>query len=111
MMRTEVLRALGGWAAAPIDEDIIMFAALSELAPGYNDPAVTWLYRLHDRQTHRTQTSRLLSQAERLIALQRVRALSHLPHLAGQHRDFTPEAGPAAKDAADPSTPWWKATS
>jgi hypothetical protein len=32
LMRTTVLRVLGGWAGLPYDDDISMFAALSELA-------------------------------------------------------------------------------
>ncbi|WP_026454105.1 glycosyltransferase family 2 protein [Saccharomonospora iraqiensis] len=112
MMRTELVRALGGWAGAPIDEDIVMFAALSELVNGYNDPAVTWLYRLHEQQTHRAQTSKLFSEAERRIALQRVQALTTAGvRLAGQPapaREFTVDVSPAAKDAVAPSTAWWK---
>jgi len=54
MMRTACLRALGGWVASPADDDVAMFAALSELADGYNEPTVTWLYRHHPEQTHRT---------------------------------------------------------
>jgi len=112
MIRTDLVRALGGWAAAPIDEDIIMFAALSELVPGYNDPAITWLYRIHEQQTHKARTSKLHSQTARRIALQRVQALSRVGlGLANQPtpaRDFVPDAGPAAKDAVDPGVAWWK---
>lgn len=40
MMRTATLRALGGWAATPADDDLAMFAALSKVVDGYNDPAL-----------------------------------------------------------------------
>ncbi len=54
MLRTEVLRALGGWVASWGDDDIVMFAGLSEVVHSYNDPALTWLYRPHSGQLHRT---------------------------------------------------------
>ena len=40
-VRTTALRALGGWAGVPNDEDLVMLAALSEMSDGYNDPAVS----------------------------------------------------------------------
>lgn len=75
MMRTGYLRALGGWVASPADDDVAMFAALSELANGYNEPTVTWLYRHHPEQTHRTREWRAWSTAGRRIALQRIAAV------------------------------------
>lgn len=78
MMRTELVRALGGWAAAPVDEDIILFAALSELGDGWNDDAVTWLYRQHPGQTTRSTTWHRLTDTGRRMALQRVAALRHV---------------------------------
>jgi hypothetical protein len=74
-MRTEYVRALGGWVASPADDDVAMFAALSELAAGYNDPTVTWLYRHHPNQTHRTEKWRTWSSTGRRIALQRAAAV------------------------------------
>jgi glycosyltransferase involved in cell wall biosynthesis len=50
-MRTATVRALGGWAANPRTEDIELLAALSELTPGYLEPAESWIYRMHDGQT------------------------------------------------------------
>lgn len=78
MMRTELVRALGGWAASAVDEDIVMFAALSELGDGWNEETVTWLYRQHSGQTTRSATWRNLSSAGRQIALQRIAALRHI---------------------------------
>jgi glycosyltransferase involved in cell wall biosynthesis len=75
MMRTDYLRALGGWVASPADDDVAMFAALSELTNGYNEPTVTWLYRHHPEQTHRTPEWRAWSTAGRRIALQRIAAV------------------------------------
>ncbi len=74
-MRTASVRALGGWVASPADDDLAMFAALSELTNGYNEPTVTWLYRHHPDQTHRTATWRTWSTAGRRIALQRAAAV------------------------------------
>lgn len=75
MLRTEVLRALGGWVASWGDDDIVMFAGLSEVAPGYNDPALTWLYRQHPGQLHRTPEAKARSAYGRQVALQRVIAM------------------------------------
>lgn len=71
MMRTAAVRALGGWVASPADDDVAMFAALSEISDGYNEPSVTWLYRHHAEQTHRTEAWQRCSAAGRRIALQR----------------------------------------
>ncbi|TWH21542.1 glycosyltransferase [Prauserella rugosa] len=112
MLRTDLVRAAGGWAASPIDEDIIMFSALSELSAGYNDETITWLYRIHDQQTHKTDTSRLHSQTGRTIALQRIQALSRVGlNVNGQPtpvRNFEAQAGDAAKYNVAPGTTWWK---
>ena len=75
MIRTSRLRAVGGWAALPADDDVAMFAALSEATSGYNEPAVTWLYRQHEQQTHRTPGWRNWSDSGRRIALQRALAV------------------------------------
>ncbi len=75
MIRTASLRALGGWVGIPSDEDIAMFAALSDLTDGYNEPAVTWLYRQHPKQITRTSAWRSRSAAGRKIGLQRARAV------------------------------------
>ncbi|GAA2778098.1 glycosyltransferase family 2 protein [Saccharopolyspora taberi] len=75
MMRTATLRALGGWAASPADDDLAMFAALSEVVDGYNDPALTWLYRQHPNQTHKKQSWNSWSSVGRRIALQRAAAV------------------------------------
>lgn len=113
MLRTNLVRALGGWVASPIDEDVIMFSAMSELVPGYNDPATTWLYRQHAQQTSKTETSQRHSPTARRIALQRIEALStvglRLPTQAAPPRNLgEAEVGPAAKDAVDPGVAWWK---
>jgi glycosyltransferase involved in cell wall biosynthesis len=56
MMRTELLRTLGGWGGTPVDDDIVLFAALSEMSDGWNEETVTWLYRQHPGQTTRSTT-------------------------------------------------------
>ena len=78
MMRTDAVRALGGWSTTPVDEDIILFSALSELGRGWNDEAVTWLYRQHEGQTTRSPASHGLTSEGRRIALQRVQALRNV---------------------------------
>lgn len=110
LIRTNLVRAVGGWGGCPVDDDIIMFSAVSELADGYNDPAVTWLYRIHDRQTSRSAAWRERSSDGRRIALQRINALrkarmSFQGDLIAPLGDVT--VGPARKDEAG-GRPWWK---
>lgn len=78
MLRTDTVRALGGWAGVPSDEDIIMFSALADFCDGYNDPEVTWLYRQHPGQVTRTAVWRQQSAIGRRIALQRIRSVRAL---------------------------------
>lgn len=49
-MRTNTLRAVGGWVGLPVGEDVSMISAIAEIFPGWHDPAVTWLYRRHPGQ-------------------------------------------------------------
>jgi glycosyltransferase involved in cell wall biosynthesis len=107
MMRTDSVRALGGWAAAPSDEDIVLFAALTEVSAGYNDPRVTWLYRQHQGQATRSRTVRDRSAQGRRIALQRIMA-ARQTGLSLSRATPPPEArqdpdeirvGPAEKDS------------
>lgn len=51
-----------------------MFATLSEIADGYYEREIIWLYRHHSLQTHRTELSRANSENGRRVALQRARA-------------------------------------
>ena len=74
LMRTTALRAVGGWAGLPYDEDVIMFAALSELSDGYHHDGLTWLYRQHPGQVTKTGQDDLSGQG-RLIGLQRAQAI------------------------------------
>jgi glycosyltransferase involved in cell wall biosynthesis len=74
IMRMTGLRALGGWAGVPYDDDIGMFAALSELSDGYHHDALTWLYRQHPGQVTRTAQAGLSEECRR-VALQRAQAI------------------------------------
>lgn len=74
MMRTASLRALGGWTAIPGDDELATFAVLSEITDGYYDEALTWLYRHHPKQIHRTAEAQANSATGRRITLQRARA-------------------------------------
>jgi glycosyltransferase involved in cell wall biosynthesis len=75
MMRTTPLRALGGWTGIPHDDDVSMFAALSEITDGYYDEKLTWLYRHHPLQLSRTPHAISRSAEGRRIALQRAHAM------------------------------------
>jgi glycosyltransferase involved in cell wall biosynthesis len=110
MMRTASVRALGGWTAIPGDDELATFAALSEVTDGYYDQALTWLYRQHPKQMHRTAEAQERSATGRLVALQRARAA------AATGLRFAPAAatgfaaveddmriGPAAKDTSLPA--------
>lgn len=113
-LRTELVRALGGWGGAPVDDDIIMFAGLSELVDGYNDSAVTWLYRVHERQTSKSATWRERSSDGRRIALQRIEAVRAVGLAStGDLSRLVPakivHVDPAAKDAIGGA--WWKSGS
>ncbi|WP_309116749.1 glycosyltransferase [Saccharothrix sp.] len=112
LMRTQLVRAFGGWGGTPVDDDIVMFSALSECVDGYNAPDTTWLYRIHDRQTHKSAQWRERSSDGRRIALQRVQALRTVGLRAtgdltiGAPREPM-QVGRAAKDDAD-GRAWWK---
>ncbi|WP_433465373.1 glycosyltransferase family 2 protein [Spirillospora sp. CA-128828] len=102
MLRVTPLRALGGWIDLPFDEDIAMFAALSEMCDGYNFDGVTWLYRQHSGQTTRNKGMHHLGAASRRFALQRAKAVRNIGLKFGEHRDVLDaghdvEVGPAAK--------------
>jgi glycosyltransferase involved in cell wall biosynthesis len=109
LMRTASFRALGGWTGIPYDDELVTFAALSQITDGYYDEAITWLYRHHPKQTHRTAAARELSTTGREIALQRARAIgaSGLGFAASAAVGYAvaPPAvrvGPAAKDTTLP---------
>jgi glycosyltransferase involved in cell wall biosynthesis len=76
MMRTASARALGGWAGLPGDDEISLLAGLSEITDGWYDEEITWLYRHHEKQQHRTPAAAELSAAARRICLQRARAVA-----------------------------------
>lgn len=113
IMRTTLVRAVGGWGGVPVDDDIVMFSAMSELAAGYNDPSTTWLYRIHERQTHRSAQWRERSTDGRRIALQRIQALRASGLSIGIDVSALPaqdpvDVGPAAKDNAAGGVAWWQ---
>lgn len=113
MLRGTSLRALGGWAGLPVDEDLGMFAALSEIGDGHNFDGVTWLYRQHAGQTTRSTARRHLSEMGRRFALQRAKAV-RLADLnfgpAGQfafgQRAHEVSVGPAVKDPRPIESAW-----
>lgn len=52
-VRTDLARAVGGWAALPRAEDMALVVAVAEVAAGYHTEDVTWLYRQHPGQMTR----------------------------------------------------------
>jgi glycosyltransferase involved in cell wall biosynthesis len=98
MVHTAALRAIGGWPAIPVGDDVAMFGALAETTDGYNDPAVTWLYRHHPNQNHESPAARAGSADGKRIALQRVTALRAAWRL---HVDPAPAPAQAANKAAE----------
>jgi hypothetical protein len=105
MMRTSSVRALSGWVGIPYDDEVALFAALSEITDGYYDEALTWLYRHHSLQVHRTDAARFRSADCRRVALQRAIAVRNCglqldtatPHdLSEIATDIN--VGPAVKD-------------
>jgi glycosyltransferase involved in cell wall biosynthesis len=109
MMRTASVRALGGWTALPGDDELATFAALSEITDGYYDEALTWLYRHHPKQLHRTAEAQERSATGRRVALQRARAAaaSGLGFAAAAAAGFAAagddtHVGPPAKDTSLP---------
>jgi glycosyltransferase involved in cell wall biosynthesis len=105
MLRAISLRAIGGWVGLPGDEDIAMFAALSEISDGYNLDGVTWLYRQHPQQITRTKGALHLSEDCRRLALQRAKAvqIAGLNFGSDHQFDFDREVhkvnvGPPAKE-------------
>lgn len=104
MVRALSLRAVGGWVGLPADEDIAMFAALSEMGDGHNVNAVTWLYRQHPGQITRSHETRHLSDDSRRLALQRAKAIRLTDMNFGSrgrfgfgHGAHVVEVGPPAK--------------
>jgi hypothetical protein len=77
-MRTDVLRAIGGWVGVPVD-DIAMAALLFEVADGHHEETVTWLYRHHPKQTHKAALWQARRDEGRRVALQRIAALRRMP--------------------------------
>jgi glycosyltransferase involved in cell wall biosynthesis len=84
MYRTELVRALGGWIAGHGDDDLLLMAAVTELAAGVNDPRTTWLYRQHSGQLSKQEESIRASVVGRQAVLQRVLAIRVAAMTVGQ---------------------------
>lgn len=79
MLRTSTARAFGGWAGLPFDEDLSLFAAISEIHDGHFVEQTTWLYRQHPGQMVRSEGHTQWSQTTRTIVAQRVAAMTGRP--------------------------------
>ncbi len=77
-VRTDAVRALGGWVALPRGEDLSLVVALNELAPGYLLPEVTYLYRRHADQITRQASWPALHPESMTAVRQRLAALRAL---------------------------------
>jgi hypothetical protein len=111
MMRTSLLRALGGWTGQPYDDELATFAALSQMIDGYYDQELTWLYRHHPQQLHRTKEATENSAVGRRNALLRARAVSATglrfspESLTGfESSDNDVHVGPVDKDTTLPAS-------
>ena len=78
MLRTETLRAFGGWIATPRSEDVATLAGISELYAGVLFPEVTWLYRQWPGQTRREPQWLSRGNQGMEIVAQRVSAIRSL---------------------------------
>src|SRR5215475_6735365 len=99
MMRTVSVQALGGWVGIPADDDIALFAALSAITNGYNEPTVTWLYRQHPAQTHRFPEWKSRGSLGRRIAVQRTAAV----RASGLSLRDSPPVAPAPPPTVGPA--------
>jgi glycosyltransferase involved in cell wall biosynthesis len=97
MLRTDMLRAVGGWAPVEADDDVAMFAVLSELAEGYNAPQVTWLYRISEEQQSRTDTWRSKSLEGRTYAMRMAAAIRAIRTGTHTSPELMVEIGPPVK--------------
>jgi glycosyltransferase involved in cell wall biosynthesis len=108
MLRSASWRALGGWTAIPGDDELATFAALSEIATGWYDEQLTWLYRHHAGQIHRTAEAQARSAIGRQTALQRARAAAasglQLGKVGVAESKYEVRIGPPAKDTSLPQT-------
>lgn len=74
-MRTNTVRALGGWVAVPRSDDLALLVAIAELTPGYLPDHATWLYRRHGEQTSRQSAWSSLQQPSLALIRQRIEAV------------------------------------
>jgi hypothetical protein len=56
-----------------------MLAAVSELTAGYNDPAVSWLYRHHATQLSRQENWWRTEVSDKALVIQRIHAFRNGP--------------------------------
>jgi glycosyltransferase involved in cell wall biosynthesis len=105
MMRTASFRALGGWTGIPYDDELATFAALSQAGDGFYEETLTWLYRHHPKQTHRSEAAQALSETGRRVALQRAATIKgigfSLPPVIGfDQADIDVIVSPVNKDTS-----------
>ena len=90
-IRTDILRAFGGWAASPRSEDVILLAAVNMFYPGAYTPEPSFLYRLWPDQVTRQQWWTGIGPVAHSMLWQRLAAI----------RAVMPELRPAAHDSVD----------
>lgn len=104
LYRTTTIRALGGWVALPIGQDIAMLAAVAELTDGWQDETTTWLYRQHEGQVSRHAQYAEWSEIARRVAVQRSAALRLVGasiSASGTDPNPVPELAASMKSAVD----------
>ena len=77
-VRTDLARAVGGWAALPRAEDMALVVAVAEAAAGYHTPEVTWRYRQHPGQMTRAEDWPDLDPACWTVIRQRIESMRRL---------------------------------
>ncbi|MGH7292404.1 MAG: glycosyltransferase, partial [Myxococcota bacterium] len=75
IVRTNVLRACGGWAGVPHSEDVAVFAAIAEQWPGFYEPVRVALHRVWPEQTSQHAWWKALKPEARATVHQRVAAI------------------------------------
>jgi hypothetical protein len=78
MIRTDTLRAFGGWAGLPVGEDVTLLAAVSELYHGWVMEGYGWLYRRHKSQITNSLKDPSWRTMGEDIGQQRIRAIKKL---------------------------------
>ena len=84
IVRTNVLRACGGWLGVPHSEDVGVFAAIAEQWPGFYEPVCVSLHRFWPEQTSRHAWWTEFKPEARATVHQRIAAIRSLRWPSGR---------------------------